>query len=207
MKTIQKIFTILLLATIVSACGGDDDNNPPQTNNNEATINGTTYQIKSASLGLDAGPSYNNQFSLIFTDGLINVNALNAPTVETNTTTMGIGLFVDLGSTPLSTEQAVVNNITTSTYNLSDDTGVINNVVNFTDTYMLNGIQYGEFDDAGVTSFEVNNLGSGIITIHSFLVDLTARTGSVDCDFSFTDDTGKLVSGNYSGSLKIHDDR
>lgn len=207
MKTTKQLVLLLLLVTFTFSCGSDDDPNPPQTTNNEAIINGITHQLISASLGLDTGPSYNNQFSLVFTDGLIKVNSSNVPTVDINSTTMGIGIFVDLGSTPLSTEQAIVNNITTTTYNLNDDTSAITNVVNFNNTYLDNGIQYGEFDETGATTYEVNNLGNGTVTINTFSVDLAARTGIIDCDFSFTDENGVLISGNFNGSLTIHDDR
>lgn len=207
MKKSKQILVLLFLVTFTFACDRNDDPNASPENDNEAIINGTTYQLKSGSLGLDAGPSYNNQFSLVFTNGLINVNSSNVPTVDTNSTTMGIGVFVDLGSTPLTTEQAVVNNITTTTYNLSDDTRAIINVVNFTDTYLVNGIQYGEIDESGATLYEVNNLGSGTVTINSFSVDLIARTGMVDCEFSFTDENGILISGSFNGALTIHDDR
>lgn len=207
MYKIKQIIALLFLIAITISCGDDDDSTSPQLNNNEASIDGTTFQIKSASLGLDAGPSFNNQFSLIFTNGFINVTSSNIPTVDTNTTTIGIGLFVDLGTTPLNSEQAVVNNITTTTFNLNDDTSAISNITNFTDTYFLGSIEYGEIDETGATTFQVNNTGNGTVTINSFSVNLSTRTGMVDCDFTFNDENGKTISGNYNGTLTIHDDR
>lgn len=207
MNTVKQLLALLFLITFTFACGDDDDSSSPQLNTNEAIIDGTTYQIKSASLGLDAGPSFNNQFSLVFTNGLINVTSTNVPTVDTNSTTMGIMISITLGNTPLSTEQAVVNNITTTTYNLDDDTSAFSNIINFTDTYFKSGVEYGEIDESGATTFEVTNVGGGTVTINSFSVDLSARTGMVDCNFSFSDANGKTISGNYNGALTIHDDR
>ncbi len=205
MKKTTKLLALLFLLSFTFGCGDDDDPNPPQVNNNEAIINGNTYQINSASLGLDAGPPYNNQFSLVFTDDLINVNSSNDFAVSTNTT-MGIVIFTKLGSTALSTEQAVVNNITTTTHNLNDDTRAITNITNYTNIYTYSGVQYGDVDETGVNHFDMNNTGSGTVTINSISIDLAARTGMVDCDFSFLDENGIQISGNFNGPLKIHDD-
>lgn len=198
-----KTLTLLVVITTLFNCSSSNEDDDLQ---NEFTINGITYQALNASLGLDAGPSYNNQFSFIITDNLINVNAQIVPTISTSTTA-GVAIFVKLGNTPLASEQDVINNITNSTFNLDDDTGAITNIINFSNIYTQGGVQYGELDETGAILYEMNTLGSGTVTINFFSANLTSRTGTVDFSFSFTDENGVPISGSYNGSFSIHDDR
>ena len=204
MKNFTKILAILLLGIIIFGCGNDKDDINTLNEENKFEINSTDYSTSNGYLLLDNGPTYTNGFAFAF---------LDEPMVEHNGNTVpvstkhAVAIFVSLGQTPVSTEQDITNTIiSNSTFTLDDDSLAITNISNFTNTYTLGNVQYGEIDDTNATVFDINMLANNSLNINSFSVDLAARTGTVDCNYSFIDLNGVTISGSYNGNFEIRDD-
>ncbi|MBD0831405.1 hypothetical protein [Aestuariibaculum sediminum] len=198
----MKTVMILLIALIFfSSCESDD---PPATLDvNSFQISGNTYNTGHGYLLLDDGPNFTNGFGLGFLNGIMIDDNINGASIET-TTTHGVALWVDLSTTPSISEQDVTNQIiSNTTYNLNEETTAIINITNYTNTHTYNGSTYGEPDEPGATTYETGATGNGTVTINSFSVNLTSRTGTIDCTYAFMDNNGVNITGNYMGSFDI----
>jgi hypothetical protein len=194
-NSIYKLATLFLTLLLLSC--GDDDNTPTSTN--EFTISGTDYATPNGYLILDDGPSFTNAFMLGFIDGILIEDNVNGSSISTNTT-QGIVLQVDFGGSNVSSEQDVIINNST-TYILTDETTALTNISSFSDTHIINGVTYGEPDNANY--FELGLNGNGTVTINNITIDYLARTGTVDCTYSFVDDNGVTVNGQFDGNFEI----
>lgn len=200
MKTLKKI-TFLLLTALIVSCGSDDDNSTSSTN--KFSIQGLDYVTPNGYLILDDGPSYTNAFILTFLEGTMREDNVNGSSISTNTN-HGIALSVKLGTNQVTSEQAITNTITSgTTFTLSDDGRAITDITSYSNVYTFSGVQYGDPDDATANLYEINNLGSGSVTVNSFTVDLTARTGTVDCNYTITDENNVVITGSYNGTFEI----
>lgn len=201
-KYILLQLTLVILSGLFIQCSNDDDR-PQRTNDNKFTLLSTDFATPNGYLLLDDGPAYTNAFILTFLNGQMREDNVNGASIET-TTTHGIALSVTLGSGTVNSESAVTNAIIAgNTYALNDDARVITNITNYTDTYTFGGTQYGDPDDSGATLYEVNTLGSGTVTINSFSVNHTTRTGNIDCDYTLTDENSNTFTGQFVGSFDI----
>lgn len=198
----MKKITLLLLTLLIISCGSNDDNNSPSTTN-KFTIQNTDYETPNAYLQLDNGPSYGNYFSLVLINGLMLQDTVRGNLLSTNTT-HGVTLSVRFGNSPVNSEQAITNNITNgAVLNLSDDARAITNLTSYSNIITHNGVQYGDTDASTANLYEINNTGNGTVTINSFTVDLTARTGTVDCTYTITDENNVVITGSYNGTFKV----
>ncbi len=200
-KTLKKLALLTAILILTVGCKKDDDS--AKEDENKFTIQGTDYETLNGYLLLDDGPSYTNSFGLVFLEGTMREDNINGSSISTDTN-HGIVVFVEFGNTNVNSEQAITNMIIdNSTYPVDDETTAITDIISYTDTYMNGGIQYGNPDDATATLYVVNATGSGSLTINTFTVDLSARTGTVDCSYTFLDDNGANVSGQFDGTFEI----
>ncbi len=204
MKNLIKILVVLVL-TLFFNCEADDPAplSPPPLSTNSFSISSVQYDTDQAYLLLDDGPQYNDGFGLVFINGNMIEDNVNGASVET-TTTQGAVLWVEFSNTDVTSEQAVTNQIiNNSNFNLDRETSAITNITNYTDTFVDNGVQYGEPDETNATIYEIGLTGNGSINIISFTVDLVTRTGNIDCSYTFLDENNNTVSGVFTGSFGI----
>ena len=201
MKYLKSILALLVI-TSLSNCSPDEA--PPQPlGNNVFNIAGTQYDTNHGYLLLDDGPQYNDAFGLCFINGILREDNINGSSIET-TTTHGVVLWIELSNAIVNSEQDVTNQIVNnSSFNLDSETTAITNIVNFHDTYTYNGVLYGEPDDSTSILYEIGATGNGHVNINSFTVNLTTRTGTLDCDYSFIDDNNHTITGAFNGSFDI----
>lgn len=200
-KTVTKILLIVSVFMLIVTCKKDDDS--ARDNDNKFTIQGTDYQTPNGYLLLDDGPSYTNSFGLVFLEGTMREDNTNGSSISTDTN-HGIVVFVKFGTSNVSSEQAITNNIIdNTTYPVDDETTAIKDIITYNNTYTYGGVQYGDPEDATATTYVVNASGSGSLIINTFTVDLVARTGNVDCTYSFVDDNGVNVTGQFDGTFEI----
>lgn len=196
MKTF-KLLQFLFLATVLFSCSATD----PAPASNAFTIGATTFYTPHAYLFYGNSPSYRDGFMIALT---------NAPVVQDNTNgaapaitmTQGAVLFVRNSTNYFPTEQQVI--ISNATYTLDkNNAAIFTNVTAFTNTFVNNGLTYGQPDSASANNHSIENTGNGTITINSITIDYLARTGTIDCNYELIDDDGITVTGNYAGTFEI----
>lgn len=195
---ILKLFLFATILTLVINCKKEDDNSSRSVN--EFTIMGNTFNTPNGYLFLDnLPPPLTNAAFFVFTDGTFTQDG------ELSTSSFhGIKLTMPFGNTPVNSEQNVINNITNNTtYSVDDEALAITNISSYHNIVMVNGIQYGQPDEASANLYEVNTTGNGSITVNNFTVDLTARTGTVDCSYTLLDENGVSVTGQFDGTFDI----
>jgi hypothetical protein len=202
MKTLKKIFTLLLLTTITFGCGGDDDNTPTPTN--EFAIQGTDYATPNAYIIMEPNPNPENAFFLYFSNGsLILDTTVNPEILMSTNTSQLISLLVHHGGANVSGQQSI-NLSSGQTYTLNNqNSGAGINIGGFTDIATINGSQYGELDELQSTIYKIENSGSGSVTVNTFTINYVTNTGTIDCTYTMTDDNGVLISGSYSGNFNL----
>ena len=200
-KSLQNIVILFSLLLLSTSCGNNDDNNS-RSLDNAFTINGTNYETPNAYLVFDDNSPYGDAFFLDFLDSDLREDAVNGISVSSNMN-HGVVLFVEHSQNDVLTEQDIIiaNN---TTYPLEKgNTLALTNVTGFIDTYTYNGITYGEPDLNASNVYEIENSGSGTLTINKIVIDYVARVGTVDCSYQITDDNGIVITGNYNGSFNI----
>ena len=196
-----KLIIGLFLLLHLSSCGNDD---PPESNassNNEFTVLCCPIATPNAFLILDDGPNFTNAFRLAFTDGQLREDNVNGIGFSTNMKQL-VWIGTNFGSGTVSPESVVTNAITTTTHPINSESIAQINITTWVDTYMYNGQQWGTIDDAGSSNFP-STASFGTNTIHSFTVDLVARNGTIDCDYTYVDNNNITISGHFDGSFKI----
>jgi len=199
MKTLNKIFVILFLATITFGCGDDDT----PTSTNKFTINGTDFETPNASLFFEDGPPFQNKFMLAFGDGKIIEAQGNGGAIAT-TATNAVAIFINASGTDVPLEQNVLNSsAATTTYAIDkSDSTALTNILSFTKMFNSGGIQYGDPDLATKYILEMN--GNGTLTINSITLDFIARNGTINCSYTMVDDNGVTINGAYTGNFNIY---
>lgn len=193
-----RIFSLLFITSLCLTSCSDDDNSIP-SEETKFTIQGSDYLTPNGYLILDDGPSYTNAFVLGFMDGVLIEDNVNGSSISINTN-HAVVLQVELGGANVSSEQDVIITDGT-TYTLTNESAALTNITSFSDIHTVNGSSYGEPNAA--TYFEFTNIGSGVVTINSIVIDYVARTGTVDCDYNITDDNGITIQGMYKGEFNI----
>lgn len=202
MKQFSQKITLIIFGFLLVQCSGDDESNPTTTN--KFTYNNQDFSTQNAYLILDDQPSpYTNAFMFAFIDGEMREDNINGSSITTDNQ-YGLVVHVELGSGMVNAESDITNVISgTTTFSLSDDSRAILNITNYTNTYNFGGKIYGEPDDATADLHDVNVTGNGTLTINSFTVDLTVRTGTLDATYHFTDEHNHTFNGNFNGTFKI----
>lgn len=202
MKTYIIKFALGLLVVLnLNSCGNDDDNSTPLPIN-KFTVQGTDYETPKAYLVFDDSTPYGDAFFLNLLDSDMREDSVNGMSVSSNLT-QGIVLLVEHGPVAVLTEQDV-NIASNTTYQLDKENSLaLTNVTGFNDTYIYNGITYGEPDQTTANVYKIENSGNGTVTINSITIDYVARTGTIDCTYQLTDDNGIIIAGNYSGNFNI----
>lgn len=128
---------------------------------------------------------------------------INGNSIETSAT-QGVVLWVKLSTAQVTSEQVVTNQITNNTtFILDEETTAITNITNYNGVYNYGGVQYGEPDDTTAVIYEVGATGNGTLDVISFTVDLTTRTGTIDCNYTFLDNNNQTITGVFIGSFDI----
>ncbi len=202
MKITAKLFALLFFATITFGCGDDDDPTPP-TVNNEFTIQGTDYATPNAYIIMEPNPNPEDAFFLFFTNGsLVLDTSVNSEILMSTNTTNTTVLLVNHGSTV--SGQQNINLNSGQSYALNKDNSLsATNITAFTSIATINGNQYGEPNETQATLYEIENSGSGSVTVNTFTVDYVAKTGTIDCTYTMTDDNGVPITGSYSGNFSL----
>ncbi|AJR04749.1 hypothetical protein [Siansivirga zeaxanthinifaciens] len=201
MKYLKSILALLVITSLFN-CSPDEA--PPQPlGNNAFNIAGTQYDTNHGYLLLDDGPSFNDGFGLTFVNGVMIEDNTNGISLQSSTT-QGVVLWVNFSNAQVNSEQAVTYQITNNTtFVLDEETTAITDIINYDDVYSYNGIQYGDPDDATAIIYEVGATGNGTLDIISFTVDLTTRTGTINCNYTFVDNNNTTITGAFNGSFDI----
>lgn len=202
MKTFNYL-QILFVALITSSC--QVENPIPATPNspeNSFSIGSVDFETPHAYLFYGYSPSYRDGFMIALTNApIIQVSPVVGTAVQ-NTMTHGVVLFVRNSPAYFATEQDV--NITISTHTLDKNNAMaLTNLTGFTDTFIDSGFTYGQPNESLATVYAIEGSGNGTITINTITIDYAARTGTVDCDYELTSDSGDVITGNYSGTFEI----
>ena len=199
MKIIKSIVKLLIVTLIISC--GNDDVTPPTNLQNGITVNGNFIPTSNAYLILDRGvsPFENSFFFCLSDDKLINDSNYNILS-STNTTSVAV-LHVDNLGVVSNLNQVNVN--ATSYILEKDNTAILENISMFSNTITTNGITYGIIDENSANNYLILNSGAGTFTITAITKDFVAKTGTISCSFTITDDNGIVITGNYSGSFTI----
>lgn len=195
MKTIQLLCFAIVALTFIN-CSNDDDATPSTTNG--ITIAGNFTATPNAYVIFDRTAPYDDGFFFALADGTLINNAGDNVLSNTNTT-IAAALLVDNGGQVAS--QNLVN-FNISNYTLEkDDTTVLEDIIGFTNTEVINGTTYGQIDDDTATEYIIENAGFGSLDITTITKDFAARNGTITCTFSITDDNGIVITGYYSGTF------
>ncbi len=200
---LNTLFLSLFVILLFTQCGSDDDNN--NSNQNQFTINNASvYNVSHAYLVLDHQPGpFTNGFMLSFLNGKMRQDNVNGASIH-NSTTHGISVQVMFGGLPVPYESDITDRITNgAVFTPTDETAAITDIYNYEDPYTYMGETYGEPDEDTAILYELGLTGNGTLTLNSFTVDLIARTGNLDCNYTFTDENSNTIVGNYSGSFEI----
>jgi hypothetical protein len=187
--------TALLLGT---AC--EDDGGPQQgVSYNSYDIGGQNYDTYSGALIFDKGPIFSDGYAFSFQNGDIAYTAANGVTIEAIATN-AIVLFVENSA-------AVFNDcadipITTGTFSVTDDSRALYDIVQYNNTHSYCGLTYGTPDEPTSNRLEVNNTGSGSLTINSISIDYAREEAQVDLIYTITDGTTTLT-GQFDGRVDI----
>lgn len=200
MKTLKKI-TFLLLTVLIVGCSSNNNSNSP-TNTNKFTIQNTDFSTPNAYVLVEDNPTPEDAFFLGFLDGTLAMDPVNTTTLTSTNTNNLVVLLVNHGGTV--SGQQNINLNAGQTYSLDkQDSAVLTNIGAFTNLATINGSQYGEPDGTQSTVSEIENTGSGTVTINTLTIDYVAKTGTIDCNYTITDDNGVSISGSYSGNFNI----
>lgn len=195
-----KIVLLALIIGIFTSCESDDDSGTTTTSSNGITIGGNFTAADHAYIIFDRTAPYNDGFFLALANGDL-INDTNDQVFTTTTTTIAAALLVN-NSGQVATQDAV--NVNVSTYALEpDDTVVIENITNFTDTFTQSGTQYGEIDQDTALNYIIENTGFGSLDITAISKNFTTRDGTITFTFSITDDNGVVITGSYTGSFTM----
>ena len=197
MKTF-KLLQLFFIASILFSCTPD----PVVSNTgNSFSIGADDYDTPHAYLFYGNNPSYRDGFMIALTDAPIIQDNVNGAGVATSMT-HGAVLFVKHSSNYFPTEQQV--SITNTTYTLDkSNTTVFSSITSFSDTFVNGGITYGDPDTDPANKHIIETTGSGTIIINAITIDFVARTGTIDCTYQVTADSGTVTTGNYVGTFEI----
>lgn len=201
MKTKIKFTLIMLTLFFAVSCNNDDDNGPMAVYNNQVVIAGSVTDTPNAYAIFDDNPGpYNDAFFIVLTNGSLVEDNINGISTTTDTH-IAVALVVDNGG-QVNTENQI--NFNVATYPLEkDNTVVVENITLFTGTYIDNGVTYGEIDEDSAVSYGIENSGAGTLEIISITKDFSARTGTITCEYSITDDNGVIITGDYQGNFEM----
>lgn len=196
-----KIIFIAFFIGIFTSCSTDDNSNTtPANSSNGITINGNFTAADQAFIIFDRTAPFDDGFFLVLANSEL-INDTNDQVFAATNTTIAAALLID-NTGQVATQDAV--NVNVSTYVLEkDDTLVVENISNFTDTFTQNGTLYGEIDQDSAVNYLIENSGSGSLDITAISKNFTARDGTISFMFSITDDNGVLITGSYTGSFKM----
>lgn len=219
----MKINHLKLLFVVLLAfnCGSDDNaNTTPQSlpgdTNTEFVIGTDAYVATNAYLLLDDATldnEYDRTFTFVFSDQDIVEDSANEIAYNTSTTHFTkftcqlIATVTNEADIPLFTWTNTLPVNILAEGNHYSSTGISS----FNNTIMVSGNNYGQ-PDVVTNSYNHSALGIGstahdtpnhLLEINAFTYDLTARTGTIDCTYTYRDDNGVLVEGVYVGNYNI----
>ena len=188
---------LVLIAFLTLAAGCQDDDAQQGVPYNSFDLAGQNYDTFLGYLLFDEGPTFQDRYALVFQNGNLVHSNSNGLGTETSTTN-AVVLFVNNGT-------AVFNNcadvaVTTGTFPLTDDSRALYGITQFNNTFASAGLQFGTPDENSASRLEVNNTGSGSVTINSITIDYVAEEAQVDLSYSITDGT-QTLTGQYLGRI------
>lgn len=199
MKTLKKII-FLLLAVVVVSCGSDDNNTTLTTN--KFTVQNTDFATPNAYVLVEDNPTPEDSFFLTFLDGNLAFEPVTTNTLVSTNTSNFVILLVSNGGTVSGQQNININAGQTYTLN-KQNSAVLTNIGAYTDLATINGGQFGEPDGTQSTVYKIENTGNGTVTINTLTIDYVTKTGSIDCNYSITDDNGVSITGSYTGNFSI----
>ncbi len=202
MKNLKNIL-LLFIAIVFVGCDGDGDDDAMDTpeSQNGITIAGNFTATPGAYVVFDRTAPYDDGFFFIMTNGTL-INDAGDNVNGSIDTTIAAALLVDNGGVNLPAQSQVDYNVKSYTLD-KNDTVVVDNITMFTNTYIDNGVTYGQIDQDSAVNYYIENTGSATFTITALTKDFNTRSGTITCTFSMTDDNGVIITGEYSGTYKM----
>ncbi|WP_366186222.1 hypothetical protein [Flavobacterium ovatum] len=199
MKTI-KLLQLFLLSSLLFSCTEDEPVVTPMSNN--FTVNATDFATPHAYLIYDEGSALNNRYFLTFSNAPLIQETPSKVAVQTTMTQAAV-LYIENVPVPISSGFSMAP-VGVGTHTLdTDDTEVLNNIVNFDDPFVSGGLSYGQPSYTGANLFQMPTGGIGTVTINAITIDTIAGTGTINCTYQMTSSSGDVIIGNYSGTFEI----
>lgn len=155
---------------------------------------------------------FDREFTFVFTDGELIEDTADEIAFETTTTVFTkvtcnlIATKPTLTETPFFTWDPQTNPNGFVSIVMSGDNYSRFGIANFSNTYSIGNQTFGQASDGTLHQLTALPQGSGtgnLLTINSRTFDLNTMSGTIDCSYSYTDDTGLSINGVFVGTYEI----
>jgi len=210
MKSIKTL--LILLSIAIFSCDNNDDAQTDPTNPSDGfTHNSVFYETENAYFEIDTDDpnAIPQDYVFFFLNGKMfdndaKVNGSGAEYLFSLGTTNFVILRVFVSDNPSLANGGPLPGNTYVASIINDSVILENGQINpLTTPYFINGVEFGEGDeDTGIINTPI--APNPTITINAINLDNTnPSASSIDADYTFTNQDGDIITGQYKGSFGI----